>query len=51
MNLGLLRCIDGGYDAVILLNSDTVVPRNLIPGAPSYRRPHDLLHHRLVDHT
>lgn len=31
MNLGLLRGIDGGYDAVILLNSDTVVPRNLIP--------------------
>jgi hypothetical protein len=31
MNLGLLRCLDDGYDAVILLNSDTVVPRNLIP--------------------
>jgi GT2 family glycosyltransferase len=31
MNLGLLRCVDAGYDAVILLNSDTVVPRNLIP--------------------
>jgi GT2 family glycosyltransferase len=31
MNLGLLRALDAGYDAVILLNSDTVVPANLVP--------------------
>jgi GT2 family glycosyltransferase len=31
MNLGLLRAVDGGYDAVILLNSDTILPANLIP--------------------
>ena len=31
MNLGMLRAVDGGYDAVILLNSDTVVPHNLVP--------------------
>ncbi len=31
MNLGMLRAVDVGYDAVILLNSDTVVPANLIP--------------------
>jgi GT2 family glycosyltransferase len=30
MNLGLLRCLDGGYDACVLLNSDVVVPANLI---------------------
>ncbi len=29
-NLGLLRAVDAGYDAVILLNSDTVLPRNLV---------------------
>jgi len=31
MNLGLLRAVDAGYDAVILLNSDTILPANLIP--------------------
>ncbi len=31
MNLGLLRTIDSVYDAVVLLNADTVVPTNLIP--------------------
>ena len=31
MNLGMLRAVDAGYDAVILLNSDTIVPSNLIP--------------------
>jgi GT2 family glycosyltransferase len=31
MNLGMLRALHAEYDAVILLNSDTVVPRNLIP--------------------
>ena len=31
MNLGMLRAVDAGYDAVILLNSDTVLPRNLVP--------------------
>lgn len=31
MNLGLLRAVEAGYDAVVLLNSDTVVPSNLIP--------------------
>jgi GT2 family glycosyltransferase len=31
MNLGLLRAVDAGYDAVILLNSDTILPSNLIP--------------------
>lgn len=30
MNLGMLRALDAGYDAVILLNSDTVLPRNLV---------------------
>ncbi len=30
MNLGMLRALHAGYDAVILLNSDTVVPRNLV---------------------
>jgi GT2 family glycosyltransferase len=31
MNLGMLRAVDANYDAVILLNSDTVLPANLIP--------------------
>ena len=31
MNLGMLRAVDGDYDAVVLLNSDTVVPANMIP--------------------
>ncbi len=31
MNLGMLYAMDAGYDAVILLNSDTIVPSNLIP--------------------
>ena len=31
MNLGMLRAVDAGYDAVILLNSDTVLPRNMVP--------------------
>ena len=31
MNLGMLHAVDAGYDAVILLNSDTIVPRNLVP--------------------
>ncbi len=31
MNLGMFRALHAEYDAVILLNSDTVVPRNLIP--------------------
>jgi GT2 family glycosyltransferase len=31
MNLGMLRAVDAGYDAIVLLNSDTVVPSNLIP--------------------
>src|SRR3984957_4863267 len=31
MNLGMLRAVDAGYDAVILLNSDTILPSNLIP--------------------
>lgn len=31
MNLGMLRAVEAGYDAVILLNSDTIVPSNLIP--------------------
>lgn len=31
MNLGMLRAVDVGYDAVILLNSDTILPSNLIP--------------------
>ncbi len=31
MNLGMLRAVDADYDAVILLNSDTIVPSNLIP--------------------
>src|SRR5271165_3015164 len=31
MNLGMLRAVDAGYDAVVLLNSDTVAPRNMIP--------------------
>jgi GT2 family glycosyltransferase len=30
MNLGLLRAVDADYDAVILLNSDTILPANLI---------------------
>lgn len=30
MNLGMLRAADAGYDAVILLNSDTIVPANMI---------------------
>jgi GT2 family glycosyltransferase len=30
MNLGMLRAVDEGYDAVILLNSDTILPSNLI---------------------
>jgi GT2 family glycosyltransferase len=30
MNLGLLRAVDAGYDAVILLNADTIVPANMI---------------------
>ena len=31
MNLGLLRAADAGYDAVVLLNADTIVPANMIP--------------------
>ncbi len=31
MNLGLLWALERGYDAVVLLNADTVVPVNLIP--------------------
>ena len=31
MNLGMLRAVDAEYDAVILLNSDTILPSNLIP--------------------
>jgi GT2 family glycosyltransferase len=31
MNLGMLRAVDAEYDAVILLNSDTILPANLIP--------------------
>ena len=31
MNLGLLWTLERDYDAVILLNADTVVPSNLIP--------------------
>lgn len=31
MNLGLLRAVDAGYDAVVLLNADTIVPANMIP--------------------
>jgi hypothetical protein len=31
MNLGMLQAVDAGYDAIILLNSDTIVPRNLVP--------------------
>ncbi len=31
MNLGMLRAVDAGYDAVILLNSDVILPSNLIP--------------------
>ena len=31
MNLGMLRAVDADYDAVILLNSDTILPSNLIP--------------------
>jgi GT2 family glycosyltransferase len=31
MNLGMLRAVEAGYDAVVLLNSDTIVPANLIP--------------------
>jgi hypothetical protein len=30
MNLGMLRALDAGYDAVVLLNADTIVPANLI---------------------
>ncbi len=30
MNLGMLRAVDAGYDAVVLLNSDTILPSNLI---------------------
>jgi GT2 family glycosyltransferase len=31
MNLGILRAVDAAYDAVILLNSDTIVPSILVP--------------------
>jgi GT2 family glycosyltransferase len=31
MNLGMLRAVEAEYDAVILLNSDTILPSNLIP--------------------
>ncbi len=31
MNLGMLRAVDAGYDAVILLNSDVILPSNLVP--------------------
>ena len=31
MNLGMLQAVDAGYDAVVLLNSDTILPSNLIP--------------------
>ena len=30
MNLGMLRAVEADYDAVILLNSDTILPSNLI---------------------
>jgi GT2 family glycosyltransferase len=30
MNLGMLRAVDAGYDAVVLLNADTIVPANMI---------------------
>jgi GT2 family glycosyltransferase len=30
-NLGMLRAVEEGYDAVIVLHSDTLVPSNLIP--------------------
>jgi GT2 family glycosyltransferase len=33
MNLGLLRALDGGYEHVVLLNSDTVVPATLVDRA------------------
>jgi hypothetical protein len=41
MNLGMLRAVDAGYDAVVLLNADTVVPSNLIPAlvAPLVKDP------------
>jgi GT2 family glycosyltransferase len=31
MNLGILRAMNASYDAVVLLNADTVVPSNMIP--------------------
>jgi GT2 family glycosyltransferase len=31
MNLGMLRAVDAGYDAVVLLNAATIVPANMIP--------------------
>jgi GT2 family glycosyltransferase len=31
MNLGMLRALEAGYDAVILLNADTIVPANMVP--------------------
>ncbi len=31
MNLAMQRAVDAAYDAVVLLNSDAVVPSNLIP--------------------
>ena len=50
MNLGLLQAVDAGYDAVILLNADTIVPVHLIPTilASPHRRPHRLLVDGLV---
>jgi GT2 family glycosyltransferase len=31
MNLGMLRAMDAGYDAVVLLNADTIVPADMVP--------------------
>jgi hypothetical protein len=31
MNLGMLRAVDAGYDAVVLLNIASIVPANMIP--------------------
>jgi GT2 family glycosyltransferase len=30
MNLGLLRCLSAGYDYVLILNSDTILPKSLV---------------------
>lgn len=31
MNLGMLHAVHDGYDAVVLLNADTILPSNVIP--------------------